>query len=143
MPKYKIKIEDVYSRCPNEKKRLKKIAEVVLSEEKVAQADVNIVLVDDAFIIELNKKYLNKTTTTDVISFNFQETTDLQNLEGEVYANVMQIQRQAIEYEVTEAEELHRIVIHGLLHLIGYDDASPGDQYTMTERENYYLSAIH
>ncbi|MFZ5518232.1 MAG: rRNA maturation RNase YbeY [Candidatus Zhuqueibacterota bacterium] len=142
MPKYKIKVEDIYSQCPAEKKILKKIAEHVLSEERVMLADINIVLVDDAFIINLNKQYLNKTTTTDVISFNFEEPPDLQNLDGEVYANVEQIRRQAEEYEVTEAEELHRIVIHGLLHLIGYNDASPVDKNAMTEKENFYLSPI-
>lgn len=143
MQKYKINIETETENLPDHSKAIKEIAELVFSKEDVLKAEVNVILVDDAFIIEMNKQYLGKDSTTDVISFNFDDPADLGNLEGEVYANIQQIERQAEEYGVSFSNELFRIVVHGLLHLIGYDDASYDDKKNMTEKEDYYLSLIH
>ena len=85
---------------------------------------------------------MNKKTTTDVISFVLERDDKVMSLEGEVYANLAQIKRQAIEYEVSFKNELFRIVIHGILHLIGYDDQQISEKEEMTKQENYFLSLI-
>lgn len=143
MPKFKINLEDVVNISTADKKRVRKITELVLTKEKITHAELNIVLVDDEFIINLNKQYLNKETTTDVISFHFEEPPDLTNLEGEVYANIHQIKRQAEEYDVEFVSELQRIIIHGVLHLMGYEDSTPAEKKVMTEKEDYYLSLLN
>ncbi len=143
MPKFKINVENVVNIPTADKKQVRKITELVLTKEKITHAELNIVLVDDEFIINLNKEYLNKETTTDVISFHFEEPPDLTNLEGEVYANIHQIKRQAEEYDVEFVSELHRIIIHGVLHLIGYEDSTPAKKKVMTEKEDYYLSLLN
>ena len=139
MSNYKINIEDVKTKITKKKLKLKSLAKAVLTEEGVAQSEINIIFVDDSYIIKLNQEFLNKNETTDVISFNLEES-DSDFLEGEVYANADQIKRQAEEYEVTFQNELHRIVIHGVLHLIGYNDHTPLEKKNMTEKENHYLT---
>ena len=139
MSNYKINIKDVKTKITKKKLKLKSLAKAVLTEEGVAQAEINIIFVDDSYIIKLNQEFLNKNETTDVISFNLEES-DSDFLEGEVYANADQIKRQAEEYEVTFQNELHRIVIHGVLHLIGYNDHTPLEKKNMTEKENHYLT---
>jgi len=139
MSSYKINIENANPEIITKKKNLNKLAEIVLTEEGVLQAEINIILVDDSFITKLNQEYLNTNNTTDVISFNLDDDGD-KLLEGEVYANTDQIRRQAEEYEVTFQNELYRIVIHGVLHLIGFKDQTPLEKNMMSEKENHYLT---
>ena len=65
-----------------------------------------------------------------------------ENIEGEVYANLEQVERQAIEYKVASHDELNRVIIHGVLHLVGYNDQTPDQRIEMTKKEDYYLSLI-
>lgn len=138
MSSYKINIENVNTETKSERRELKGLAELVLKEEGVSKAEINIILVDDNYIIRLNQEFLNTGETTDVISFNLEDDTD-DPLEGEVYANADQIKRQAEEYSITFQDELYRIVIHGILHLIGYKDQVPSEKKVMRSKENYYL----
>jgi len=134
-----ISVENI---CPNIKiktKQIKELAERLFIEEGVLKAEINIVFVDDKYIIKLNQEYLDKDTTTDVLSFILTDETDEQ-LEGEVYANIEQIIRQAEDYQVSLEAELCRVVIHGLLHLIGFNDQTDDDKQVMTEKEDYYLA---
>ena len=100
---------------------------------------MNIVFVDDSFITNLNRDYIHKNSTTDVISFVLEEDSEKKNLEGEVYVNPEQAKRQAQEYDVSWQNELFRVIIHGVLHLVGYDDQNSLDKKDMTKKENYYL----
>ena len=133
-----INVENI---CPIFKlktRQIKALGERLLFEEGVLKAEINIVFVDDNYIIKLNQEYLSKDTTTDVLSFILTDESDEQ-LEGEVYANIEQIIRQAEDYHVSSDVELCRVVIHGLLHLIGFNDQSDDDKKVMTEKEDYYL----
>lgn len=121
---------------------LKQAAELVLSAEQVAGAEITIILVDDEYIKKLNKDFLNQNDTTDVISFHLDDIQTKDFLEGEVYANLDQIERQALDYSVSFSNELVRIVIHGILHLVGYDDQTRSNKETMTMKEDYYLSIL-
>ena len=139
---FNITIADTVKNQEINKGDLENIARKIFLEKGWQNVALNIVLVDDAFITDLNKQYLNKKTTTDVISFVLERDDKVMSLEGEVYANLAQIKRQAIEYEVSFKNELFRIVIHGILHLIGYDDQQISEKEEMTKQENYFLSLI-
>jgi len=139
---FNITIADTVKNQEINKGDLENIARKIFLEKGWQNIALNIVLVDDAFITDLNKQYLNKKTTTDVISFVLERDDKVMSLEGEVYANLAQIKRQAIEYEVSFKNELFRIVIHGILHLIGYDDQQISEKEEMTKQENYFLSLI-
>ncbi len=141
MSNYKISIENVYPNVPFKKQTIKYVASFVLTEERVLNAKITIILVDDKYIKRLNQEFLRKDTTTDVISFNLEDKTDTQK-EGEIYANVEQIMRQSDDFAVTFKAEFYRVLIHGLLHLIGYNDQTSEDRQTMTKKEDYYLKKI-
>lgn len=141
MSNYRINIENIYPGINVKKKQIKDLAQIVLSKEGISKAEINIILVDDEYIIRLNQEYLNKNRTTDVLSFSLVDEKDAQ-LEGEVYANIEQIIRQAVDYRVAFNEELSRIIIHGLLHLIGFNDQADEEKQIMTQKEDQYLAIL-
>lgn len=141
MSNYKINIENLYPDVPFKTSTIKYVANIVLAEEGVFRAEITFILVDDEYIKQLNQKFLKKDKTTDVISFNLEDMADAQK-EGEVYANVQQIMRQSNDFAVSFKEEFYRVLIHGLLHVIGYTDQTSEDRQTMTEKEDYYLQKI-
>ena len=118
---------------------LKAAAKEILNDEKIKTGWLNIILIGDKLTNTLNKRYLDKDTTTDVLSFVFEKDEKTGLLEGEVYANLEQIKRQARDYKVDFCNELARVVIHGILHLVGYDDQTDNDRREMTEKEDFYL----
>ena len=142
MSSYKISVENIYPAIRIVKKWIKTLAETVLCYEGVSKADITIILVDDQYITRLNQQFFKKDDTTDVISFNLADDASNQ-LEGEVYANIEQIKRQAKIYQVLFQNELHRILIHGILHLVGYNDQTAREKKIMTEKEDNYLKILH
>lgn len=140
MATYRINVANSMSGQRVAVRALKSLAALVLAGENIDRADIQINLVDDAYMIQLNRTYLKKESTTDVLSFNLREDTPAAGLEGEVYIGLEQVKRQADDYQVTFENELQRMVVHGILHLIGYDDASIADKQIMTAREDEYLT---
>ncbi len=119
------------------RKKIGDIVERVLTGEKIGEARVSVVLVDDSEIHSLNKKFLDHDRTTDVISFPMDEEI----LDGEIYISVDTAERQAAEYNVSLANELMRLAAHGTLHLTGYGDLTKKEKILMQKLENKYLFA--
>lgn len=142
MSNYTINIENICTGVKVKKERISDLAQTVLLNEGVLEAEISIVIVDDEYIIRLNQEYLNKNTTTDVLSFRLTDDTG-DKLEGEVYANIEQITRQASDYHVLMEDEISRIVIHGVLHLLGFDDQTGEQKKIMTEKEDQYLEILN
>lgn len=101
--------------------------------------DVSIVFTDDAYIEKINGEYLNHYYPTDVIAFPLM---DEMSDEAELYVNLDAGRRQAKEYGVSYRNEITRLLIHGALHLIGYNDASNEQRLAMKQREDWYLERI-
>lgn len=112
-------------------------ARFVVRNEYHGDAEINVVFIDDRKMINLNGLYLDHWHATDVLSFPMKENG--KNIEGEVYINLDQARRQAQDYKVSFREEYSRLVIHGVLHLLGYRDKKRQDKLRITEKENYYL----
>lgn len=103
-------------------KKLQKIGEKIALKEKKIKGDVEINIIGDKEMINLNYHYRGKKKPTDVLSFAWQEDKKIEtNFLGQIYICLPQIKRQAKEYKITEDEELTRMLIHGLLHLVGHD----------------------
>jgi rRNA maturation RNase YbeY len=117
------------------------LARGVLFSEKRKKAALNIIYIDDRAMIRLNSAYLRHRRTTDVLSFPLSEHPRAL-LEGEVYVNLDQARRQAKEHRVTLKNEAARLVIHGVLHLLEYDDARAEDRREMTRLEERYLQIL-
>ncbi|UCE05971.1 MAG: rRNA maturation RNase YbeY [bacterium] len=139
---YRINVESIYPDVKIELQMIKNLVKTVLSEEGISQAEINIILANDKYIIKLNQDFLNKDITTDVLSFNLEDEPHNQ-IEGEVYVNIEQIKRQARDFQVTFREELFRILIHGVLHLIGFNDQKDEEKAIMTKKEDNYLASLN
>ncbi len=118
---------------------VKRLAEHVLREEKATGIrSVTVILVNNTGIRELNARFLKKNRATDVMSF----TLDVSDgLTGEVYVSVEMAKDQAARYKVPFVEELSRLVIHGVLHVLGYDDRNPSLRKRMKVREERCLKS--
>lgn len=137
----KITIQNIHPKLKVKKKALKLLVENILKSEK-ADSGVDIILIDDVFMKRLNKKFIRRNKTTDVLSFGMRE----EKLDafkypslGDVYVCLDQAKRQAEEYGVGFEEEVKLLVAHGVLHLLGYDHSSKKEEVVMREKEKMYL----
>ena len=99
--------------------------------------DISIVFCSDNYILDVNMKYLQHDYFTDIITFDYCEG---QVLSGDLIISIDSVRENAALYGAKFEEELNRVMVHGVLHLIGYDDHTEADQMIMREKENYYLS---
>ena len=95
-----------------------------------------VILTHNQFIRKINREFLNHNTATDVIAFPLEERGDV---ESEIYVNLDAARKQAKRYGVTFTDEVKRLLIHGTLHLLGYNDHSPKEKLAMTKQEDFYL----
>lgn len=98
--------------------------------------DVNIIFCSDKYILDVNLRYLHHDYYTDIITFDYCEG---KKLSGDLFISIDTVRENALEYGVEFDDELHRVMVHGLLHLIGYDDHTPEEEKIIHEKEDYYL----
>lgn len=98
--------------------------------------DISIIFCSDNYILDVNIKYLQHDYFTDIITFDYCEG---QKLSGDLFISVDSVRENALYYGTEFEDELNRVIVHGVLHLIGYDDHSEKDQITMRSKEDYYL----
>lgn len=98
--------------------------------------DVNIIFCSDNYILDINQRYLQHDYFTDIITFDY---CDGNILSGDLFISVDSVRENALEYGTEFDEELNRVIVHGILHLVGYDDHAEDDIVVMRSKENYYL----
>ena len=109
----------------------------VLSLENFNIAQISIILSNRDFVSKLKKQYFNVSVYTDVIAFNLSEGNDL--LEGEVYISIEDVLDNSKIYNISFNNEFKRVLIHGILHLIGYEDNTEEKKEEMRKLENKYI----
>jgi len=119
------------------KSEIKKIISDISLNEKQNIESINLVLSTDLHLNELKKKYFNKDHLTDVITFNLED--DKSYIDGEIYISMDRIIDNSNQFKCNINDELKRIIIHGVLHLFGYDDSDKIKKNNMTSLENYYM----
>ena len=112
----------------------------IVRDAEISEAQISVAVVDDPTIAELHKKYLGDPDPTDVLSFVLEQSFGV--LEGEVIVSAETALASAPRYGCTADDELLRYVIHGTLHLVGYDDTTPPGRAVMRKQEKKYLLAI-
>lgn len=117
---------------------VEKIAAYVCRHEKVKKAVFSFVLVDDRSIRRIHKKYFKKDTVTDIITFPLESGS----VDAEIYINVRQARRQSKDFGVSFHNELVRLVVHGVLHTLGYDDRSPALRSKMFTVQERYVAEL-
>ena len=111
------------------------ISEIILHENHEL-GDLTYVFCNDDYLHKLNLQFLNHDTLTDIISF---DNSLGKQIHGEIYISVERVKENAGTYQVAFLEELHRVIIHGVLHFCGYKDKTKKQQETMSRKENEAL----
>jgi probable rRNA maturation factor len=112
----------------------------ILHDADISQANISIAVVDDATIAKLHGEFLNDPMPTDVLSFVLERSEQM--LEGEVIASADTAKTSAGRYHWPATEELLLYIIHGTLHLVGYDDTTPKLRKQMRAKEREYLEQV-
>lgn len=99
---------------------------------------LHITLCDDACLHKINKKHLKHDTLTDIITFSYGQRVGEVN--AEIYISIPRVAENALTFAASFEEELARVMIHGVLHLLGYDDKQPKQEEQMRKKEDFYLS---
>ena len=108
-----------------------------IEEEEKKQGEVHYVFCDDDYLLEMNVKYLKHNTLTDIISFDY---TMGRLISGDIFISIDRVKENSREFDVSFDDELHRVMVHGLLHFCGYKDKTSREKGLMRSKEDYYLS---
>ena len=117
------------------KSSIQVLLENILLDNKQNTGSINIIMTDDDTLRRMKKEYFNQDLYTDVIAFNIDDNP----FEGEIYISLDRIKDNAKKFNQSFEDELKRILIHGSLHLCGYDDKTPKEKLEMTSLEENYL----
>ena len=107
--------------------------------EGFAIGELNYIFCSDAYLLDINQKYLGHDTLTDIVTFDNSE--DPKMIEGDIFISIERVRENAIKFD-TKDSELKRVMIHGLLHLAGYKDKDKAQKELMRNKENEHLKNI-
>ena len=125
-----------HSSIPLSEKNLKSLCSEILKHQGYSKYNISVIFVSDEALKEMKKKYFNQDMYTDVIAFNL---SDENQLEGEIYISFDVVKINSDLYDTEVNNELQRIVIHGTLHLIGYEDNTKEKKEKMTILEDFFI----
>ena len=109
---------------------------MVVESEIKKMGDLSIIFCSDRYILDVNIKYLQHDYFTDIITFDYCEGD---RISGDLFISIDSVRENALFYGTEFEDELDRVMVHGVLHLLGYDDHTPEDIAVMREKENYYV----
>ena len=121
-----------------EKRKIRNWVMKAIENEGFKIECINYILTNDNILLQLNKEYLHHITLTDIITFDLSDGSG--KLTGDIYISVDRARENAREYKVGLHDELKRLMIHGVLHLMGYKDKTSEEKVQMRAREEFYLS---
>jgi probable rRNA maturation factor len=131
--------EDIKFNPPN-KSALRDWIKNTIVAEGYKLKELNYIFCSDNYLIEINRQYLNHDTYTDTITFDNSETEG--TIIGDIFISIERIRDNAVKFSANETEELHRVMIHSALHLLGYQDKARADKELMTQKEDFYLAQV-
>jgi rRNA maturation RNase YbeY len=108
----------------------------VIVSEKFIEGDINYIFCDDDYLHKINIDFLNHDSFTDIISFDYSIGKKLQ---GDIFISVERVKENAKEFSTSFQEEIHRVMVHGILHYCGYKDKTDEEVMQMRSKENFYL----
>ncbi len=123
---------------PKKKANLRTWIKHTIIAEGKSLKELNYIFCSDQYLIQINQQYLNHDTYTDIITFDNAEIDGV--IQGDIFISVERIKENAASFSGNETDELHRVMIHGVLHLLGYKDKTKSDKSLMTQKEDFYLS---
>ena len=114
----------------------------VAKGKKRKVGDLSFVFCSDGFLLRLNKEYLNHDTLTDIITFDYSKDDNQLPISGDIYISIDRIRENAVKFNKSFENELHRVIIHGTLHLLGYADKTKAAKLEMTKQEDIALNLL-
>lgn len=138
-PKIYFFLEEVSYNLRNKRKIREWIIKSAENEE-VKVGVLNYILTSDNILVQLNKEYLRHFTLTDIITFDLTEKEG--EISGDIFISVDRARENAKEFKVSLGNELNRLMIHGVLHLIGFKDKTQQEREIMRSKEEFYLSLL-
>jgi probable rRNA maturation factor len=131
--------EDIKYTLPG-KKKIREWISIVFQREKKKCSALNYIFCNDTYLLNLNKKYLQHDTYTDILTFNNGEIGC--PVKGDIFISIERVRENSKIFNTYFSGELHRVMIHGVLHLIGYQDKTSDESELMRSKEDYYLSLL-
>ncbi len=131
--------ENVADPVKGKKKLIQNWIKQIIESYQKKVGNINIIFCSNEYLLKINKQFLNHSYYTDIITFSFNEK-DI--ISGDLYISTDQVKLNASDYKVSFSEELLRVIIHGILHLLGYDDQSDQQRMHMHVLENEALEKI-
>jgi rRNA maturation RNase YbeY len=120
----------------SKKKYTEWLQKVIISEGR-GLGTINCIFCTDEYLLNMNQTYLNHDTLTDIVTFNYVEQ-DI--ISGDLFISVDRVKENAETFEVSFLGELKRVMVHGVLHLIGYNDKTPEEAKEIRAKEDFYLT---
>lgn len=121
-----------------DKTKVRNWIQSAIRAEGYSTGTLNFIFCSDSYLLTINQQYLNHDTYTDIITFDTSEEEN--KIEGDIFISIERVRENAKQFNTQTADELHRVIIHGVLHLLGYKDKSKKDKDLMTQKEDQYLS---
>jgi probable rRNA maturation factor len=136
MPAITFHEEDITYKLKN-KTAVRKWITDTIKAEGYSLRELTYIFCTDEYLLQINRQYLDHDTYTDIITFDNSEDKGI--IVGDIFISIERIRENAARFGVTDVQELHRVIIHGTLHLLGYKDKSVADKKKMTLKEDFYL----
>ena len=122
------------------KSKTKSWIQKIVKKEGYLINEINIIFCSDKYLIKINKEFLSRSNYTDTITFDY---TVSKYLFGEIYISIDRVIENAKIYSETFIDEMYRVIIHGILHLLKYNDSTINEKNLMTLKEDKYLALLH
>jgi rRNA maturation RNase YbeY len=126
------------SYVPSAKGKIREWINSIIHKEGYKAGEISIIFCTDAYLSEINIKYLKHNTLTDIITFDLSEQEGM--IQGDIYISIERAKENAKAFKVSLKAETSRLMVHGILHLAGYNDKTADEKKVMTSKEDYYLS---
>jgi rRNA maturation RNase YbeY len=132
--------EEVDFKLPNKTSIVNWIKKIIALESNREIITINYIFCSDDFLSQINIKYLNHNTLTDIISFN--NSDDDRYIDSDIYISIDRVFENSLSFNADRMDELHRVMIHGILHLLGYKDSNDNEKKIMRKKENECLNLL-
>jgi probable rRNA maturation factor len=121
------------------KRALKKWIYISIEKEDKTPGQINYIFTSDNYLLAINQKHLSHNYFTDIVTFNYCND---KVISGDIYISLQTVKNNSRLFNVTYEDELYRVMIHGILHLIGYNDSTNAEKAIMREKEDFYLTIL-
>ena len=120
-----------------DKRKIKQWLKATIEAEGFELDELTYIFCSDAYLLQINQQYLDHDTYTDIITFD--NSVEASDITGDIFISIDRVSENAVKFGQTFTDELHRVIVHGVLHLLGYKDKTPNDNKKMTQKEDEYL----